>query len=271
MKQLLVIASLTTLLYACNNAADSKKPDFLASNIDSTVKPGNDFFDYANGGWIKKNPIPAEQSSWGIGNLVFEENLKRLREISEKAAASNPAKGSNDQKFGGFWAMAMDSAKIESDGLKPIQPMIDKVNAITDVKTLISTIAEFRKIGSNTLFSEYVGQDAKNSEVMAYMLWQGGLGLPEREYYFKSDSATVNIRNEYVKYMAKTLSMAGETPELANTAAKNILAMETRLATASRKIEDLRDPYANYNKMAITDLGRMAGHIEWNSYLKAMV
>lgn len=270
MKQILVIALLTISLYACNNAAESKKADFLASNIDSTVKPGDDFFDYACGGWIKKNPIPADQSSWSIGHLVIEENLSRLREISEKAAKSNAAKGSNDQKIGDFWSMAMDSAKIEADGLKPIQHLIDQVNAISDIKSLINTVAAFRKIGSNTLFGEFVGQDAKNSEVMSYYLWQGGLGLPEREYYFKSDSATVNIRNEYVKYISKTLSMAGESPELANTAAKNILAMETRLATASRKIEDLRDPYANYNKMAITDLGRMAGNIDWINYLKTI-
>jgi len=270
MKQILVIALLISSLYACNNAAESKKTDFLASNIDSTVKPGDDFFDYANGGWIKKNPIPADQSSWSIGHLVIEENLKRLREISEKAANYNAAKGSNDQKIGDFWAMAMDSVKIESDGLKPIQPLIDQVNAITDIKTLISAVAALRKVGSNTLFSEFIGQDAKNSDVMSYYLWQGGLGLPEREYYFKSDSATVNIRNAYVKYMAKTLLMAGEKPELADAAAKNILAMETRLATASRKIEDLRDPYANYNKMAVTDLGGMAGNIDWISYLKGV-
>ena len=113
--------------YACNNTDKTtavSKADVLASNMDSTVSPGADFFDYANGGWVKKNPIPGEQSSWGIGNLVIEENLKRLREISEKAAASNAAKGSGDQKIGDFWTTAMDSVKIEADGLKPIQSLL---------------------------------------------------------------------------------------------------------------------------------------------------
>ncbi len=272
MKQFLALAITCTVLYSCNSADSgdktaAAKPDILAANLDSTVKPGDDFFDYANGGWIKRNPIPGEQSSWGIGNLVIEENLKRLREISEKAATSNAAKGSGDQKIGDFWSMAMDSAKIEADGLKPIQPLLDKLNAVTDTKGLITVVSDFKKIGSNTLFGEYVGQDAKKSDVMAYNLFQGGLGLPEREYYFKTDSATINIRNEYVKYISKILTMAGEDATAAATTAKNILAMETKLATVSRKLEDLRDPYKNYNKMAVADLSKMAGNIDWPTYL----
>jgi putative endopeptidase len=272
MKQFFALAITCTVLYSCNSADSgdktaAAKPDILAANLDSTVKPGDDFFDYANGGWIKRNPIPGEQSSWGIGNLVIEENLKRLREISEKAATSNAAKGSGDQKIGDFWSMAMDSAKIEADGLKPIQPLLDKLNAVTDTKGLINAVSDFKKIGSNTLFGEYVGQDAKKSDVMAYNLFQGGLGLPEREYYFKTDSATINIRNEYVKYISKILTMAGEDATAAATTAKNILAMETKLATVSRKLEDLRDPYKNYNKMAVADLSKMAGNIDWPTYL----
>ncbi|MBK8787657.1 MAG: M13 family metallopeptidase [Chitinophagaceae bacterium] len=268
MKKILLAITTVAIIISCNNKSAGPKPDILAANLDSTIKPGEDFFEYANGGWLKKNPILGEQSSWGIGNLVIEENLKRLKEISEKAAAANPAKGSNDQKIGDFWSMAMDSAKIEADGLKPIQPLLDKVNAITDVKSLVNTVSDLKKIGSNTLFSDYVYQDAKKSDAMAYNLSQGGLGLPEREYYFKTDSATINIRNEYVKYITQILTMAGEDATVAATAAKNILALETKLATASRKIEDLRDPYKNYNKMAITDLGKMAGNIDWVSYLK---
>jgi putative endopeptidase len=272
MRKILFACVACAAIASCNSndKTTTPKQDVLAANIDSTVNPGADFFDYANGGWIKKNPIPGEQSSWGIGNLVIEENLKRLREISEKAAAANAAKGSNDQKIGDFWTMAMDSAKIEADGLKPIQTLLDKVNAITDVKSLVSVVADLKKIGSSTLFAEYVSQDAKQSDVMAYTLWQGGIGLPEREYYFKTDSATINIRNEYVKYISKVLTMAGEDATAAATAAKNILAMETKLATASRKLEDLRDPYKNYNKMAISDLNKMAVNIDWASYLKTI-
>ncbi len=268
MNKILFAITTVAFLVSCNNKSADPKPDILAANIDSTMSPGEDFFQYANGGWIKRNPIPDDQSSWGIAYLVVEENQKRLREISEKAAAANAAKGTSDQKIGDFWSMAMDSAKIEADGLKPIQSLLDQVNAIKDVPGLINTVAGLKKIGSNTLFAEGVWQDDKKSDEMAYSLWQGGLGLPEREYYFKTDSTTVNIRNEYVKYISKILTMAGEDATVAATAAKNILAMETKLAKASRKIEDLRDPYKNYNKMAITDLPKMAANIGWNDYLK---
>ncbi|HEV8284986.1 MAG TPA: M13 family metallopeptidase [Chitinophagaceae bacterium] len=254
---------------SCNNEVktESPKKDILADNLDTTVSPTKDFFDYANGGWITRNPIPADLSNWGIGNLVIEENLKRLREISEKAANEHAKKGSKEQKIGDFWSTAMDSSKIEQLGLKPLQPFLDKINAITDIKTLVITVAELKKIGSSTLFSDFVTQDDKNSDVMTYKLWQGGIGLPEREYYFKNDSATVNIRKEYVKYITKVLTMAGDDSIKANAAAKNILNLETKLAQASRKLEDLRDPYANYNKTAIADLAKMSSTIDWTNYL----
>ena len=268
-KQLFACSALAAMLISCNTKDEKKetKEDVLFSSLDTTIHPSDDFFEYANGGWIKKNPIPNEQSSWGIGNLVFEENLRRTREISEEAAKSGAAKGSNEQKIGDFWSSGMDSVKIENDGLKHLQPYLDKVNAITDIKSLLATVSEFRKLGSYTVFADFVTQDDKNSEVMTYKLWQGGIGLPEREYYFKADSATKNIRNEYVKYIATMLHMAGDDSVSANKAATEILAMETKLAQASRKLADLRDPYANYNKMAITDLGKMSASIDWNNFL----
>ncbi len=263
------ILSLAFLIVSCKTSSKKaeNKPDALAANLDTTINPADDFFMYANGGWIKKNPIPGDQSSWGIGNLVIEENLKRLREISEKAQKANAVKETPEQKIGDFWTTAMDSAKIEADGLKPLQPFLGKVNAISDVKSLLSTVAELKKAGSSTLFSDFVTQDDKNSEVMTYKFWQGGIGLPEREYYFKTDSTTVNIRNAYAKYITDILTMSGEDAVAAQTSAKNILALETKLAQASRKLEDLRDPYKNYNKMAVADLGKMNESVDWSSYL----
>ncbi len=258
-------------IYSCNNKEDKNtKPDVVAVNIDTTTSPSTDFFQFANGGWIKNNPIPGEQSSWGIGNLVIEENNKRLREICEKAAAANAKPGSNDQKIGDFWTTAMDSTKIEKEGLSPLKIYLDKINAVSDVNSLLITVAECKKVGSSTLFSDYVGQDAKNSEVIAYQLYQGGLGLPEREYYFKTDSTTINIRNQYLNYISTILSMSGVDAATASAAAKSILALETKLATASRKIEDLRDPYKNYNKMAVADLAKMSSNLNWTSYMSTI-
>jgi putative endopeptidase len=271
MNRKLLAFALVAGIFSCNNKEDKNtKPDVVAVNIDTTTSPSTDFFQFANGGWIKNNPIPGEQSSWGIGNLVIEENNKRLREICEKASASNAKQGSNDQKIGDFWTTAMDSAKIEKEGLSPLKIYLDKINAVSDVNSLLITVAECKKVGSSTLFSDYVGQDAKNSEVMAYQLYQGGLGLPEREYYFKTDSTTINIRNEYLNYISTILSMSGDDAATANTAAKNILALETKFATASRKIEDLRDPYKNYNKMAVADLAKMSSNLNWASYMSSI-
>jgi len=253
---------------SCNTKVEntSAKKDFLASNLDTTTSPAQDFFQYANGGWIKNNPIPGDQAAWGIGNLVNEENLNRLKAINEKAAGANAAKGTADQKIGDFWKTAMDSAKIEQLGLKPLQPWFDKINSITDVKSLITTVAELKKIGSSTLFTDYVSQDEKNSEVMAYKLAQGGIGLPERDYYFNADPSVANIRNEYVKYIGKLLTMAGDDSVTAAATAKNIMTLETRLAKSSRKLEDLRDDYRNYNKMALTDLPKLSANIDWTNY-----
>jgi putative endopeptidase len=269
MQKLLSFLIISSLLFACKNKS-SNKPDVVAVNIDTTVNPAADFFDFANGGWIKQNPIPEEQSSWGIGNLVMEENLKRLRIISEQAASIKDKKGSSNQMIGDFWRTAMDSAKIEKDGLAPIQPILDKVNSIQNLNALIETVAFLKKSGSNSMFSDYVGQDAKNSAVMAYQLNQGGLGLPEREYYFKNDSTTINIRNKYVQYMSKILTLCGIEANKATIAAQNILQLETKLATASRKIEDLRDPYKNYNKMAVSELSKLTNNINWANYLPAI-
>ena len=269
--KILIGFSLGLILIGCGikneSTVKASTRDVLYENMDSTVKPGTDIFQFANGGWIKKNPIPGDQGSWGIGHLVVEENLKRLREIAEKSAAANAAKGSTEQKIGDFWSVAMDSVKIESQGLQPLKPWLDKISAITDVKSLVSAVAEFKKGGSSTLFSDYITQDDKNSEVMSYKLWQGGIGLPEREYYFKTDSSTVFIRNEYVNYIKTILTMSGEDSSLAGQSARNILALETNLAKANRKLEDLRDPYTNYNKMAIADLPKMSPGIDWTGYL----
>jgi putative endopeptidase len=266
--RLLFACAFASCIVSCNNNdTNAAKRDILSENLDTTVSPGADFFQYANGGWIKKNPIPDEQAAWGIGNLVNEENLNRFKEINEKAAAANAAKGTADQKIGDYWKASMDTVKIEAQGLKPLQPWFDKINAITDIKSLVKTVAELKRIGSSTLFADFVTQDTKKSDVMTYILWQGGIGLPEREYYFKDDSATMNIRNEYQKYIAKTLTMSGQDSTSAQADAKNILAMETSLAKASRKLEDLRDDYKNYNKMAIADLPKMSPSINWSDYL----
>jgi putative endopeptidase len=262
-----LLALTVMVIQSCQSTKTENKADVLTSNIDSSAKPQDDYFEYANGGWIKKNPIPADQSSWGIGNLVIEENRNRLRKIAEDAAAAKGADGSTEQKIGDYWIVAMDSAKIEKDGLAPVQPYLAKINAVNDVKSLQTLFAEFDKMNINGPIGFYVAQDAKNSNVNALQLWQTGIGLPEREYYFKTDVATTNIRAAYTKHIARILTMIGEDSVKSVTAANNILAMETEMAKAHRRLEETRDPYLNYNKFAVTDLNKIAPTIDWANYM----
>ena len=256
------------VLAACNQPIpNNTKPDVLAKNMDTTLLPGEDIFQYANGGWIKNNPIPAEESQWGIGNLVIEENTKRLRTISENAAKENAANGSAAQKIGNFWQAAMDTLKIEAAGTTPLNTYINKIESINDTKSLLSVLAELDQIGVNGPIQFFVAQDAKQSDLNALQLWQTGIGLPEREYYFKSDSSTLNIRTAYVKNITQTLMLIGEDSLKAAKAATDILSLETSLAKAHKKLEDLRDPYANYNKMKFANLSKICPAVNWDNYL----
>ena len=269
-KRLFYFLTGAILLATCTNFKKNvSSEDVLIKDLDTTINPADDFFDYANGGWIKNNPIPPEHSAWGIGPIVYEENLRRLKNIIEKSENANAANGSADQKIGDFWATAMDTAKIEAQGLKPLQPYFDKINDIADIKSFVAAITELKKIGSNILFNDYVEEDEKKSNVMSYKFSQGGIGLPEREYYFKDDSTTSNIRNAYMNHIGKVLTMSGEDPGVARSAAKNIFAIEAQLAKASQKREDW-DPVKNYNKIDIKGLSKMCAIIDWTSYLDDM-
>lgn len=263
---------LTAVLFialACNRTEknSSNEKDILTADIDSTVNPADDFFEYANGDWIKKNPIPPEESAWGIGNLVVEENLNRLRQINEQAAKTGGPKGSTQQKIGDFWTAAMDTTAIEKHGLQPLKPYLSKIDGISGLNNLQATMAELDVIGVQGLIGFYIGQDAKNSNVNALQLWQAGIGLPEREFYFKTDSTSKAIRLAYVNHIARILEMTGEDSDRARSAAKDIMSVETELARSHRRLEDLRDPYANYNKMAVADLRKLAPSIDWNDYM----
>ena len=255
-------------IFSCKTKTAETPKNVFAADIDTTVNPVDDFFDYANGKWIKDNPIPGDESSWGIGNIVFNENQQRLHEISEAAAKEGGAKGSASQKIGDFWTAAMDSATIEQQGAKYLQPYLDKINSITDVPSFIKTVADLDKIGVGALFDDNVSQDDKNSDVMAFKLRQGGIGLPERDYYFKTDSSTTNIRKAYVAHIATILEFQGRDSASALKTGENILALETKLAKVSRTLADLRDPYSNYHKMPIEDLKKLSSSIDWENFLK---
>ncbi len=253
---------------SCHNTKnESTKPDVLASNIDSSVNPADDFFDFANGKWIKTHPIPADQSGWGLFQVIPDETLQRLKNINEEVSQESHPKGTAEQKIAGFWKAANDTVKIEQLGIQPLQPYLAAIDSIHDAASLQNVMARLSAMGVDGAIAFFVGQDAKNSTKQVLQMWQTGLGLPEREFYFKMDKTSVDIRNAYLKNITQILSLLGEDSLKAKASAKNILSLETSLAKQSRKLEDLRDPQANYNKYAATDLNKVSPQIDWINYM----
>ena len=252
-------------------AADVTPPkDFLASHIDSSVDPGVDFFQYANGAWLKAHPIPASEAAWGIGNEVDDELYARLRGISEAAAKRKAAPGSDQQKIGDFWATAMDVAKADRLGLQPLHSGLARIDAIASPAGVLDTVFALKPIRVGALFRIGVAQDDKDSATMAVQIHQGGLGLPERDFYFNPEAGVAKIRAAYVEHMARTFVLLGRDPAAAKAAATRVMAFETALAKASRKLEDLRDPEKNYNRMApAVFTAKYTPSIDWTARLAA--
>lgn len=257
-------------LLSCNPSQKTAQADILREHIDTTIVPGNDFFDYANGNWFKHNPIPPTESSWGIGHLVQNEINDRLRKINEGAANTQNKPGSAMQKIGDFWRSGMDSTKIDKLGISPLLPELQKIQQIKDIPSLLNEIASLNIIGVETGFSAYAAQDDKNSAKMILRLDQGGLGLPNRDFYLKPDTAMQNVRSEYITHIRKMLVFTGDDSALANKESREVMQLETNLAKAFRSLADLRDPYANYHKMAVQKMDQITPLIHWNDFLQEM-
>jgi len=271
--KILAIGSLGLLLLnSCKNNADTRVAnDPIYTDRDTTVKPGDDFFNYANGGWLKKNPIPAAYPAWGIGNVVDEEIRDQLKKINEDALKANAAKGTNTQKIGDFYFSGMDTLAIKKQWLSPLKPEMDRIAHIKTINDVVDVFAHFQTIGVGNPLGAGVGQDAKNSSKMMLYLGQSGIGLPNRDFYFNTDPHTVAVRTDYQKTHLITLyTLLGQSDVGAAFAGQQTYAIEKSLADSSRKLEDLRDPYHNYNKMTVAQLSKLAPAIDWKSAFEKM-
>ena len=241
------------------------------SNMDKSVSPGQNFFQYVNGNWLKKSEIPSSEGGWGSFNEVTERNREIIKNILEETAKkSNPTKGSNEQIVGDLYASGMDSMAIEKAGINPIQMELDKIDAIQNNDELISTIARLHTYSIGPAFGFFVLADLKNSKMNAAYLWQGGLGLPDRSYYLEDTEQFKKYRVAYQNHIAKMLAMGGEKSGKAKKYAQNILALETRLAKASRTPVQNRDIPKLYNKKTSAELKQLASNINWVKYFEIL-
>ncbi|OON71092.1 M13 family metallopeptidase [Hymenobacter sp. CRA2] len=233
------------------------------ADIDRSVSPCEDFFQYSGGLWLKNNPIPGYASSWGPRNLLQDRNQALMRRILEDAAANTgAAKGTNTQKVGDFYASAMDTAVIERTGIAPLKPELDRISAVKDRRGLVDVIARQKQLQTGAYFQAGVDIDEKNSTQYIVGMAQGGLTLPDRDYYLKDDARSKQIREAYRTYLRNTFKQLGDNAATAQKNAATVERLETRLAKAARTRVELRDPQANYNKMTVAAASKRYPQLE---------
>ncbi len=247
-----------------------EKPGVDPVNIDASVKPCEDFYTYANGGWLKSHTLPADKARYGAFEEVSERNRAILKQILEETSAKTTwAKSSVQQKVGDFYAAGMDEAAIDKRGLAPLKPIFATIDGLQDTKQLPALLAKLHTQGLPGGFGFFVGQDAKESTRYMGNLMQGGTGLPDRDYYLKDDARSRDIRAKYEAHVAKMLQLAGDSPALAAVRAKVILELETRMATAQWTRVELRNPMKRYNKRTLDQVAAEAPGFDWQGYFQA--
>ncbi|MBA3646087.1 MAG: M13 family metallopeptidase [Gemmatimonadaceae bacterium] len=270
LKRSIVASAVCAASAGAQNAVPLQAKPLDPANMNTAVSACSDFFEYANGGWIKRNPVPAAFSNWGGFSELSEYNNAALLNILEASARdTNPKRSADLKKLGNYYASCMDSAGIERAGATPLRPMISQVNSLTSITDLQRLIGKMHAMGSGVLFNFGSTQDAKNTTSVIAGASQGGLSLPNRDYYTRTDPASVALRANFQDHVVRMLKLAGESDAQAATDAANVLAVETILAKASLTPVQRRDPRATYHKMSPAELAAMTPHFNWRAFFTA--
>src|ERR1700733_12875352 len=256
-----------TLLFTLGAAAQT---GFSTANMDRTANPCVDFYQYACGTWMANNPIPADQSRWGTFDQLADRNRAVLRGILEKAAVNSPQRSAVEQKIGDFYASCTDEATIDKLGSKPLAPELQRIDAIQSKDQVVDELVRLHLQGAEVFFNFSSAPDYKNSTQMIAAADQGGLGLPDRDYYLKDDPKSVKLREQYVAHVQKMLELLGEAPAQAAADAQAVLRIETDLAKGSLDRVTRRDPNQTYHKMSVKELAALSPSVDWPKYFAAL-
>ena len=260
MKKLLIIMALATM--TITGSAQQLRSGINLADLDTSVRPADDFYEYACGGWMKANPLPAAYSRYGSFDRLAEDNNKRINGILKELLENSYENGTVEQKLSDLYKLAMDSARREQDGLSPVMPLIKRLEAAKTKDQLFAIQLELAPYGSEEFFNSYIGADEKNATENIVNIFQGGLTLGQKDYYLETDEATTKIREAYKKHIVRMFQLFGFKKGAAEQKMKNIMKVETALAKASKSRTELRDPQANYNKMTLQEFESRYPHFQ---------
>jgi len=266
----LLLLFFVMITLSCNNTKKASVDGITLTNMDTTAIAGNDFYQYADGGWAKSHPMKPEYSRYGTFDELAEKSQQQLKDLITEVAQKTNEQGSVAQKISDLYSLAMDSDRLNKDGASPVQPYLEKVKAFSDKSQLTPLLAEMFRNGFSPFFESYVYADDRNSSINIMHLEQGGFSMGDRDYYLTDDQRSKDLRDKYVELIENLFTLNGYSPQEAKDASTAVMKIETQLAKVASSRVDLRDPVANYHKIALAYLVKLSPNIEWATLFDQM-
>ncbi|MCF8336337.1 MAG: M13 family metallopeptidase [Bacteroidales bacterium] len=265
-----LVMTVSLLSGSCQGPGEQEEKNLKVEYINDSIDPGDNFYQFANDGWMEAHPLPEDESRFGSFDLLRKNTKQKVKNILEQCAEGEYESGSIEQKIGDLYGLGMDTAKIKRQGLQPVEDELKSIEAIQTKKELINRLTYFHKYAIGSLFRFSSGADAKNSKMNIAQLSQGGLGMSDRDYYLKDDERTKEIRKAYRNFIPKIFKLAGLSGEEVGAKTETVMEMETQLARASMTRLERRDPNKTYNKMKLEELKQLCPNFNWENYFKGL-